>query len=69
MAPSAPVLALIDRYRAISDPLANRVIGSITADIPRAANAAGESPLGDVIADSQLAATAPTSWAVPRWPS
>src|SRR5690606_19859918 len=40
-------------------PLANRVIGSITADITRTANAAGESALGDVIADSQLAATAP----------
>jgi 5'-nucleotidase len=56
---AAPITALIDRYRAISDPLANRVIGAITADITRAQNAAGESALGDVIADSQLAATAP----------
>jgi 5'-nucleotidase len=59
VAPSSPILALIDRYAAISDPLANRVIGSITADITRTPNAAGESALGDVIADSQLAATAP----------
>lgn len=57
--PQHPVLAaLVDRYRELVAPLANRVIGSITADITRAANAAGESALGDVIADSQLAATA-----------
>jgi 5'-nucleotidase len=57
--PSSPITALVDRYRTLSDPLAKRVIGSITADILRAPNAAGESALGDVIADSQLAATAP----------
>lgn len=48
---------LIDRYNAIAAPLANRIIGSITADITRTANAAGESALGDVIADAQLDAT------------
>ena len=37
--------------------IANRVIGSITANITRTANAAGESALGDVIADGQLEAT------------
>ncbi len=58
-APAAPITGLIQRYGAISDPLANRVIGSITADITRTPNAARESALGDVIADSQLAATAP----------
>ena len=57
--PASPITALIARYAALSDPLADRVIGSISADITRAANAAGESALGDVIADSQLAATAP----------
>ena len=56
---SAPVVDLIGRYDALSAPLANRVIGSITADILRAPNPAGESALGDVIADSQLAATTP----------
>ena len=35
-------------------PIANRVVGTITADITRANNAAGESALGDVIADAQL---------------
>jgi 5'-nucleotidase len=49
--------ALIDRYNAIAAPLANRIIGSITADITRTANAAGESALGDVIADAQHFAT------------
>ncbi len=51
------VEALIAKYNTIAAPLANRVIGSITADITRAANAAGESALGDVIADGQLDAT------------
>jgi 5'-nucleotidase len=56
--PKASLLtALIDKYNAIAAPLANRVIGSITADITRTANDAGESALGDVIADGQLAAT------------
>jgi 5'-nucleotidase len=49
--------ALIDKYNAIAAPLANRVIGSITADITRTNNTAGESALGDVIADGQLDAT------------
>ena len=44
---------LVDRYRTLSAPLANRVIGKITADITRTANAAGESSLGDRIADAQ----------------
>ena len=54
--------ALVDKYRAISAPLANRVIGAISADITRTVNAAGESALGDVIADTQLAATAPAGF-------
>ncbi len=49
--------ALIAKYNAIAAPLANRVIGSITANITRTNNAAGESALGDVIADGQLEAT------------
>ena len=50
--------ALIAKYQAIAAPLENRVIGSITASITRTNNAAGESALGDVIADAQLYATA-----------
>jgi len=52
------VQAIIDKYNTLSAPLANTVIGSINGDILRAGNAAGESALGDVIADAQLAATA-----------
>jgi len=52
---------LIAHYQRLAAPLANRVIGRITADITRAQNAAGESALGDVIADAQLAATRPAN--------
>jgi 5'-nucleotidase len=57
---AAPDLtALVSKYRDLSAPLANRVIGEITATITRSGNAAGESALGDVIADAQLWATTP----------
>ena len=49
--------AIIAKYEALSAGVANRVVGSVTADILREPNAAGESSLGDVIADAQLAAT------------
>jgi 5'-nucleotidase len=49
--------AMLDLYRVTAGPIANRVIGSITANITRTTNAAGESALGDVIADAQLAAS------------
>lgn len=60
--PSSVLTTLIEKYRTLSAPLANRIIGAISADILRAANAAGESALGDVIADSQLYATAPAGF-------
>jgi 5'-nucleotidase len=50
--------ALINKYNALVAPIANRVIGSITTDITSTPSAAGESTLGDLIADGQLAATA-----------
>jgi 5'-nucleotidase len=49
--------AIADKYRTAVAPIANRVVGSITADIVRDARPSGESPLGDVIADAQLAYT------------
>jgi 5'-nucleotidase len=58
----AGITALINKYKTLSAPLANRVIGQITADILRAQNPAGESALGDVIADAQLYATAPVGF-------
>ncbi len=48
---------IINRWKAASAPLANRIVGSIPADVTRTANAAGESAAGDLIADSQLFAT------------
>jgi 5'-nucleotidase len=60
--PDAEVTALIDKYDTLSAPLANAVIGTITSDITRTANAAGESSLGDIIADAQLEATAPVGF-------
>jgi 5'-nucleotidase len=62
VAPDPVLTALIDKYDALSAPLANQVIGTITSDISRSGNAAGESALGDVIADAQLAATAPVGF-------
>ncbi|HEV7760112.1 MAG TPA: bifunctional metallophosphatase/5'-nucleotidase [Acidimicrobiales bacterium] len=53
------VQAVVNQYVTASAPLSNRVIGSIQGDLTRTASPQGESTLGDVIADSQLAATAP----------
>jgi len=55
--PDPAVSAIVDRAVTESAPLADRRVGTITADITRAASPAGEQPLGDVIADAQLAAT------------
>ena len=61
VAKAADLTALVDKYNALVAPLANRIVGSVTGDLLRANNAAGESAYGDVIADAQLAATsAPT---------
>jgi 5'-nucleotidase len=48
---------LIDEYDKLAGPIANRVAGSITASLSRVPNDAGESVLGDLIADAQLDAT------------
>jgi 5'-nucleotidase len=61
LAKATDLTALVDKYKTLSAPLANRVVGTASADLLRANNTAGESALGDVIADSQLAATAPAS--------
>ena len=49
--------ALIAAYEALAGPLGKRVVGPLDAAMPRDANRAGESLLGQVIADAQLAAT------------
>ncbi|KAA5830492.1 bifunctional metallophosphatase/5'-nucleotidase [Saccharopolyspora hirsuta] len=49
--------ALIDEATGKAAPIANRKVGTITGDLLRAGAPSGESPLGDVLADAQLAAT------------
>jgi 5'-nucleotidase len=49
--------ALIAAYDKLAAPIGNRRAGSITATLSRVPNSAGESPLGDIVADAQLAAT------------
>jgi 5'-nucleotidase len=51
--------AILNKYTTLSAPIANRRIGASTAPLTRDQNAAGESVLGDIIADSQFASTAP----------
>jgi 5'-nucleotidase len=55
------VQALVDQYVTAAAPLANIVIGRIQGDLTRTGSPRGESALGDVIADAQLAATAPVN--------
>src|SRR5690242_12003780 len=49
--------ALIESYDKLSAPIANRPAGSVSETLSRTPDQAGESPLGDIIADAQLAAT------------
>jgi 5'-nucleotidase len=49
--------ALLESYDKVAAPIANRRAGSITETLSRMPNDAGESALGDIIADAQLAAT------------
>ncbi|QYX77016.1 esterase-like activity of phytase family protein [Streptomyces akebiae] len=49
--------AVIDKWKALSAPLANRVVGSVTADITRSETRDAESDLANLVADAQLAAT------------
>jgi 5'-nucleotidase len=68
-AQDATVAAIVAKWKAKSAPLANQVIGHITSDLLGArdggaagSNAAGEQPIGEVIADGQLAATSPSDF-------
>jgi 5'-nucleotidase len=57
------VTSILTEYKKVSDPIGNRVIGKVTADIlsargqPSGLNRAGEQPMGDVIADGMYEAT------------
>jgi 5'-nucleotidase len=52
---------LISQYATAAAPLAGRATGSLTASITRSRVASGESALGNLIADAQLAATSPAA--------
>lgn len=49
--------ALLATYDRLATPIASRPAGSITETLSRIPNEAGESVLGDIVADAQLAAT------------
>jgi len=49
--------ALLEAYDKVAGPIANRIAGSVAASLSRVPNEAGESVLGDLIADAQLEAT------------
>ncbi len=55
--PDEDVQTLIDEAKAKAAPIANKAVGTITADLVAKGAPSGESPLGDVIADAQLEAT------------
>jgi 5'-nucleotidase len=56
VAPDDAETALIAKYDAIAGPIGARPVGTITATLDRTPSAAGETTLGDVIADAQLEA-------------
>ena len=49
---------IISRWNAAAAPIANEVVGSVTADVVRSPSRGTEGPLANLIADAQLAATA-----------
>jgi 5'-nucleotidase len=49
--------ALLQEYRRLAAPLATQVVGILEASLSKDDTPTGETPLGDVIADAQLAAT------------
>ncbi|MGY1730622.1 bifunctional metallophosphatase/5'-nucleotidase [Geodermatophilus sp. SYSU D01045] len=57
VAPDPAQTALIARYNAVIGPIASEVVGDAATAIGRAADAQGETPLGNLIADAQLADT------------
>ncbi|MEU8150709.1 bifunctional metallophosphatase/5'-nucleotidase [Nonomuraea sp. NPDC048901] len=55
--PDPEISAFVQTWKDRVAPVANKPVGRITADITNTAAPSGESPLGDLIADGQLAAT------------
>jgi len=50
--------ALIEQYEKLAAPLAKRVVGRVSAPLSRDESPGGEVPVGQLVADAQLAATA-----------
>ena len=61
VAANPEVKNIVANYKTAVSPLANAVIGSITAGMSSTAPASGEQPAGDLIADAQLQATQPAA--------
>lgn len=59
IAPDPRVADLVQRAGTESGTVAQRPVGAVTADITREPNPGGESPLGNLVADAQLAAARP----------
>ena len=58
VAPDRTQSDLIEKYNTLVEPIANQTVGYIAEDIPMGETRDVESPMGDLIADTQLAATA-----------
>ncbi|VAX14612.1 5'-nucleotidase [hydrothermal vent metagenome] len=53
LSPDKDVAKMVSKAEALVAPMISKIIGTTTAGISRTANAAGESPLGNLIADAQ----------------
>lgn len=60
--PDSRITDLIARYNVFAAPIANRVVGHITADLTLTNDDSLEQAMGNVIADAQHAATAPAGF-------
>lgn len=56
-APDAKVQAIVEHYRKLAAPVAQRPVGRITADFDRRPTAGGDNALGRLIADAHFAVT------------
>ncbi|HST86453.1 MAG TPA: bifunctional metallophosphatase/5'-nucleotidase [Kineosporiaceae bacterium] len=57
--PDPAVAAVVKRYQKLIGPIANRKVGHLSRAATRDPSASGETALGDLVADAQLAETAP----------
>jgi 5'-nucleotidase len=55
--PDAAIARIVEGYAKLAAPIVNRVVGSVAAEVTRTKSAAGETPMGDLIADAELEAT------------